>query len=80
MAGGDINQVSQVFSELISTVLYGIHQVLKQIENLWCIAITCNSALRTGMDDITDSQSLQHLRGSRSAEKGPFMDGQESIM
>jgi len=30
-----------------------ISQVLKRIENLWYIADTCNSALTTGIDDIT---------------------------
>ena len=38
----DMKRISQEFSELISTVLLEIHQVLKRIEDLWYITGICN--------------------------------------
>jgi len=42
------------FSEVPhSLYMLEISQVLKQFGNMWYIADTCNSALTTGIDDIT---------------------------
>jgi hypothetical protein len=41
-----------------------VHQVLKRIENLWYIAETSNSVLRTGIDYITGFLSLYFFADS----------------
>ncbi len=65
MAGGDINQVSQEFSELISTVLYGISSQNKCPKQSVFIAVVVSPALIFWRSDAPRIRQLFGLQLQR---------------